>query len=60
MVAHPFLSRGPLAAILPLFPRHLQLPIPLGMNLPGPDKQDYRNVAQATEAKKPTFDVPTL
>jgi hypothetical protein len=29
---HP--SRGPLAAILPLFPRRLQLPIPLGVNLP--------------------------
>ena len=28
---HP--SRGPLAAILPLFPRRLQLPIPLGVNL---------------------------
>jgi hypothetical protein len=26
-------SRGPLAAILPLFPRRLQLPIPLGENL---------------------------
>src|SRR5215469_6146550 len=28
---HP--SRGPLAAILPLFPRRVQLPIPLGLNL---------------------------
>src|SRR6202171_1819212 len=28
---HP--SRGPLAAILPLFPRRFQLPIPLGLNL---------------------------
>ncbi len=28
---HP--SRGPLAAILPLFPRRLQFPIPLGLNL---------------------------
>ena len=28
-----FLSRGPLAAILPLFPRRLQLPIPVGLNL---------------------------
>jgi len=28
---HP--SRGLLAAILPLFPRPLQLPIPLGLNL---------------------------
>jgi hypothetical protein len=27
-----FISRGPLAAILPLFPRRLQLPIPLGLN----------------------------
>jgi hypothetical protein len=26
-------SRGLLAAILPLFPRRLQLPIPLGLNL---------------------------
>ena len=26
-------SRGPLAVILPLFPRRLQLPIPLGVNL---------------------------
>jgi len=26
-------SRGPLAAILPLFPRRVQLPIPLGLNL---------------------------
>jgi hypothetical protein len=26
-------SRGPLVAILPLFPRRLQLPIPLGENL---------------------------
>jgi hypothetical protein len=26
-------SRGPLAATLPLFPRRLQLPIPLGENL---------------------------
>jgi hypothetical protein len=26
-------SRGPLAAILPLFPSRLQLPIPLGENL---------------------------
>jgi hypothetical protein len=31
---NPFhLSRGLLAAILPLFPRRLQLPIPLGLNL---------------------------
>src|ERR1017187_9815304 len=28
---HP--SRDPLAAILPLFPRRFQLPIPLGLNL---------------------------
>ena len=28
---HP--SRGPLAAILPLFPRRLQFPIPIGLNL---------------------------
>ena len=28
---HP--SRGPLAAIHPLFPRRVQLPIPLGVNL---------------------------
>jgi hypothetical protein len=28
---HPL--RDPLAAILPLFPRRLQLPIPLGLNL---------------------------
>src|ERR1017187_3258911 len=28
---HP--SRGPLAAILPLFPRRLQFPIPVGLNL---------------------------
>jgi hypothetical protein len=28
---HP--SRRPLAAILPLFPRRVQLPIPLGLNL---------------------------
>lgn len=28
---HP--SRGPLAAIPPLFPRRFQLPIPLGLNL---------------------------
>jgi hypothetical protein len=28
---HP--SRGPLVAILPLFPRRLQFPIPLGLNL---------------------------
>ncbi len=28
---HP--SRGPLAAILPLFPRRFHLPIPLGLNL---------------------------
>jgi hypothetical protein len=28
---HP--SRGPLPAILPLFPRRLQFPIPLGLNL---------------------------
>jgi hypothetical protein len=27
------MSRGPLAATLPLFPRRLQLPIPLGLNL---------------------------
>jgi len=33
LVAHRFLSPGPLAAILPLFPRSLQLPIPLGLNL---------------------------
>jgi len=26
-------SRGPLAAILPLFPRRRQLPIPVGLNL---------------------------
>jgi hypothetical protein len=26
-------SRGPLAAVLPLFPRCLQLPIPVGLNL---------------------------
>ena len=26
-------SRGPLAAILPLFPRCFQFPIPLGLNL---------------------------
>jgi hypothetical protein len=26
-------SRGALAAILPLFPRRLQLPIPVGLNL---------------------------
>jgi hypothetical protein len=26
-------SRGPLAAILPLFPRRLQFPIPVGLNL---------------------------
>ena len=32
-VAHRFLSRGPLAAILPLSPRRLQLPVPLGLNL---------------------------
>jgi hypothetical protein len=35
----------PLAAILPLLPRRLQPPIPLGLNLPVPDKRDYRNVA---------------
>jgi hypothetical protein len=28
---HP--SGGPLAAILPLFPRRLQFPIPVGLNL---------------------------
>ena len=33
LVARRFLSRGPLAAILPLFPRRLQLPIPVGLNL---------------------------
>jgi hypothetical protein len=33
LAAHRFLSRGPLAAILPLLPRRLQLPIPLGLNL---------------------------
>jgi len=26
-------SSGPLAAILPLFPRHIQFPIPVGLNL---------------------------
>jgi hypothetical protein len=32
--SNPFhLSRDPLAAILPLFPRCLQFPIPLGLNL---------------------------
>ncbi len=33
LVAHRFLSRGRLAAILLLFPRRLQLPIPLGLDL---------------------------
>jgi hypothetical protein len=33
LVAHCFLSRGPLAAILPLCPRRLQFPVPLGLNL---------------------------
>jgi len=32
--SNPFhLSRGLLAAILPMFPRRFQLPIPLGLNL---------------------------
>ena len=30
---HRFLSDGPLAAILPLLPRRIQLPIPLGLHL---------------------------
>jgi hypothetical protein len=33
LVGHGFPSRGPVAAILPLFPRRHQLPIPLGLNL---------------------------
>jgi hypothetical protein len=33
MVAHRFLSRGPLAAIVPLLPRRLQFPIPGELNL---------------------------
>ena len=33
-LSNPFHQlRGPLAVILPLFPRRLQLPIPLGVNL---------------------------
>jgi hypothetical protein len=33
LVAHRFLSPGPLAAILPRLPRRLQLPLALGLNL---------------------------
>jgi hypothetical protein len=33
VVAHRFLSTRLPAAILPLFPRCLQLPVPLGLNL---------------------------
>jgi hypothetical protein len=33
LVGQRFLSRGSLAAILPLFPRRLQFPIPVGLNL---------------------------
>ena len=43
-------SRGPLAAILPLFPRRVQLPIPLGLNLllmPG-EHVLWRDVAGGT------------
>jgi hypothetical protein len=54
------LLRGPLAAILPLFPLHLQLPSPLGLNLPGPDKRDYRNVASLPPTREiPHSDKPT-
>ena len=45
---HP--SRDPLAAILPLFPRRFQLPIPLGLNLllmPG-EHVLWRDVADGT------------
>jgi hypothetical protein len=33
LAGHRLLSRGPLAAILPLFPRRLHFPIPIGLNL---------------------------
>jgi hypothetical protein len=36
-------GRCGLAAVLPLLPRRLQLPIPLGLILPGPDKRGGLN-----------------
>jgi hypothetical protein len=53
--AHRFLSRSPLVAILPLFPRSFQLPLPLGLNLllmPSEHKRNDESISDFMKSPK--------